>query len=117
MKDPEGATQWVVRSQENILPFFYDWTLLDPKAAAARARRLDRQSDRDWASAAVIGAATDLAASGMSDFIAESSYKDIMDAKAKRYAARSLHRYWAKMDPDRAEKYLRDAGLGQPVGG
>lgn len=117
MKDPEGATQWVVRSQENILPFFYDWTLLDPKAAAARARRLDRQSDRDWASAAVIGAATDLAASGMSDFIAESSYKDIRDAKAKRFAARSLHRYWAKKDPDRAEKYLRDAGLGPPVGG
>ena len=118
MKDPEGATQWVVRSRENVLPFFFDWAMLDPKAAETRARRLRRQSDRDWAFAAVIGATTALAtASGEADVMVESSYSDIKDAAAKRNAARSLYNYWAKKDPDRAAQYLDDAGLSQPAGG
>ena len=115
---PQDAAEWVGRNADaRNRPFlyrqlFHSWAFHDRDAAAAHLRGLSRQDERDSAALGLMAAT----AFDDADY-AERIYADIRGEDAKREAGRQLYHALAQIDPARAERFRKQAGIKEAAPG
>ena len=110
--NPQEAARWIrsnTDAQERSALYqqlFQSWGFVDRDEAHAELRRLSRQDERDSAALGLVAAT----AFGDIEF-AERIYDDIRGDDAKRDAAQAVYRGLLHVDPARAERFRKEAGI------
>lgn len=117
-RNPQDAARWVSRNTDAqqrptlYRQLFQSWGFVDRDEAQTELRRLSRQADRDSAALGLV------AATAFADVeFAERIYDDIRGDDAKRDAAYAVYHAMLQVDPGRAERFRKEAGIEKDAAG